>query len=84
MVNTCNAGDTRKAGSIPGKVYLAIQMRNSVRHMCLVIHPLFLAHSSPNSWNSLSNKGNEIICGLLSLVPENISGNPTQGRGWLP
>ena len=74
VVNTCNAGDTRKAGSIPGKVYLAIQMRNSVRHMYLVIHPLFLAHNFPKPLNFLSDKTSEIIFGLFSSAPENTSG----------
>ena len=60
-------------------VYLAIRMRNSMRNIYLVIHPQFLAHRSQNPWNSLSDKGNEIIFGLLSSVPENTSGKVTSG-----
>ena len=79
VVKTCNAGDTINAGLIPGKAYLAIQMRNSMRHVYLVTRPQFLTHSSPSPCSSLSDEGNEIIRGLLSSVPENTSGNPMQG-----
>ena len=39
----------------------------------------FLAHSSPNPWNFLSDKSNGIVFGLLSSVPENTSENMTFG-----
>ena len=40
------------------------------------LHPQFLAHSSPNPWNCLSNKSNGIF-GLLSSAPGNTLGQLT-------